>query len=96
MADPRALHRLHRLAQYYRGYLAGCAGALLILLVFGEQLGLLSADDWGTAGIVAMVLIAPILLFQRALRCPTCGARLNGPTRLSLPGRCASCGDRLT
>lgn len=84
--------KLRRWERWNRNYFVFAFVALMAVLVFSSQLGISSGDDWGSLGLLLVLLVAPIILLQLRLRCPACGEKIGWQAKLMAPDQCKSCG----
>lgn len=84
--------RLRRWERWNRNYFVFAFVALTVVLVFSSQLGISSGDDWGSLGLLLVLLVAPIVVLQLRLQCPACGAKIGWQAKLMAPEQCKSCG----
>ncbi|GGC65696.1 hypothetical protein [Marinobacter halophilus] len=84
--------KLRRWERWNRNYFVFAFMALIVVLVFSSQLGISSGDDWGSLGLLLVVLVAPIVVLQLRLQCPACGVKIGWQAKLMAPDQCKSCG----
>jgi len=84
--------KIRRWERWNRNYFVFAFVALVVVLVFSSQLGISSGDDWGSLGVLLVLLVAPIVVLQLRLRCPACGAKIGWQAKLMAPDQCKSCG----
>ncbi|MDX1756947.1 MAG: hypothetical protein R3175_12865 [Marinobacter sp.] len=88
---PEQDRRLRRWEQWNRGYFIFAFFAIILVLVFGSQLGLSSGDSWGPLGVLLAVLITPIIVLQLRLACPACHHKIGWQAKLMAPDQCPHC-----
>lgn len=88
---PEQNSKLRRWERWNRNYFMFAFVALLVVLVFGSQLGLSSNDNWDMTGALAVLLIAPIVIFQLKLTCPACEQKISWQAKLMAPEQCPHC-----
>ncbi|MFO8141952.1 MAG: hypothetical protein R6T87_08715 [Marinobacter sp.] len=84
--------RLRRWERWNRNYFIFAFVALTVVLVFSSQLGISSGDEWGSLGLLLVLLVVPIVVLQLKLRCPACGVKIGWQAKLMAPEQCKSCG----
>ncbi len=88
---PEQNHKIRRWERWNRNYFMCAFVALVVILVFGSQLGLSSDKSWDVPGILAVLLIIPIVIFQLRLTCPACARKIGWQAKLMAPGQCPHC-----
>jgi predicted RNA-binding Zn-ribbon protein involved in translation (DUF1610 family) len=84
--------RLRRWERWNRNYFMFAFVALTVVLVFSSQLGISSGDEWGSLGVLLVLLVVPIIVLQLRLQCPACGVKIGWQAKLMAPDQCKSCG----
>jgi hypothetical protein len=88
---PEQNRALRRWERWNRNYFLFAFVALLVVLVFGSQLGLSNGDNWTTPGVLIVLLVAPIIALQLRLSCPACEQKIGWQAKLMAPDQCPHC-----
>lgn len=90
--SPEQDAKIRRWERWNRNYFVFAFVALTLVLVFSSQMGISSGDEWGSLGFLLVLLVAPIVVLQLRLQCPSCGVKIGWQAKLMAPDQCKSCG----